>query len=214
MPRTGDSRTSSAQGPHGSESRVSRKRRKISLMAVALSQTVNCFTLAAAARPACGFDQRASLRVRMNGCVDLERAQSVWDGAPHLAKTLSREDFVIYAQSHCAHPTTCQTSPSRNYSLIASTLVGSEHLVACGRPDVEVRRLPYRDEPLDLNILFSDRYRERSPRTSVIANQKTALPTPYRYRPAIALWFFQCHNHLCGLFWVATGWNSSARSGV
>jgi len=37
------------------------------------------------------------------GCPDLERAQSAWDGVPDLAKTLSREDFVTYAQPYCNH---------------------------------------------------------------------------------------------------------------
>ena len=36
-------------------------------------------------------------------CPDLEKAQSVWDGVPDLAKTLSREDFVTYAQPYCDH---------------------------------------------------------------------------------------------------------------
>lgn len=36
-------------------------------------------------------------------CPDLERAQSVWDGVPDLAKTLSHRDFVVYAQPYCGH---------------------------------------------------------------------------------------------------------------
>lgn len=36
-------------------------------------------------------------------CPDLERAQSLWDGVPNLAKTLSREEFVTYAQPYCDH---------------------------------------------------------------------------------------------------------------
>ena len=34
-------------------------------------------------------------------CADLERAQSVWEGVPEIGKTLSREDFVNYAQAYC-----------------------------------------------------------------------------------------------------------------
>lgn len=36
-------------------------------------------------------------------CLDLEKAQSGWDGVPELSKTLSREDFVTYAQPYCGH---------------------------------------------------------------------------------------------------------------
>lgn len=36
-------------------------------------------------------------------CPDLNNAQSLWDGVPDLAKTLSREDFVTYAQPYCNH---------------------------------------------------------------------------------------------------------------
>ena len=36
-------------------------------------------------------------------CPDLEKAQSLWDGVPDLAKVLSREDFVTYAQPYCDH---------------------------------------------------------------------------------------------------------------
>jgi EAL domain-containing protein (putative c-di-GMP-specific phosphodiesterase class I) len=36
-------------------------------------------------------------------CPDLEEAQSLWDGVPDLAKALSREDFVTYAQPYCNH---------------------------------------------------------------------------------------------------------------
>jgi hypothetical protein len=36
-------------------------------------------------------------------CPDLEKAQSLWDGVPDLAKTLSHEDFVTYAQPYCDH---------------------------------------------------------------------------------------------------------------
>lgn len=36
-------------------------------------------------------------------CPDLEKAQSMWDGVPEIAKNLSREEFVIYAQPYCEH---------------------------------------------------------------------------------------------------------------
>ncbi len=36
-------------------------------------------------------------------CEQLERAQSVWDGVPKLASTLSRSDFVRYARPYCGH---------------------------------------------------------------------------------------------------------------
>jgi hypothetical protein len=36
-------------------------------------------------------------------CPDLERAQSVWDGVPEIAKTLSQADFKTYAQPYCDH---------------------------------------------------------------------------------------------------------------
>lgn len=36
-------------------------------------------------------------------CPDLERAQSLWDGVPDLAGTLSPEDFAAYAQPYCNH---------------------------------------------------------------------------------------------------------------
>ena len=39
----------------------------------------------------------------VESCPDLENAQSVWDGVPDLAKTLSRRDFVTYAQPYCGH---------------------------------------------------------------------------------------------------------------
>jgi hypothetical protein len=38
-----------------------------------------------------------------DGCAALEKAQSVWDGVPKLAATLSRADFVAYAQPYCGH---------------------------------------------------------------------------------------------------------------
>jgi hypothetical protein len=36
-------------------------------------------------------------------CPHLEHAQSIWDGVPDLACTLSREDSVTYAQPYCNH---------------------------------------------------------------------------------------------------------------
>jgi hypothetical protein len=36
-------------------------------------------------------------------CPDLEKAHSVWDEVPELARVLSREDFVTYAQPYCDH---------------------------------------------------------------------------------------------------------------
>lgn len=39
----------------------------------------------------------------VEGCPDLEKAQSVWDGVPEIAKTLSRADFIQYAQPYCDH---------------------------------------------------------------------------------------------------------------
>jgi hypothetical protein len=39
----------------------------------------------------------------VKSCPDLEKAQSVWDGVPDIAKTLSRADFVAYAQPYCGH---------------------------------------------------------------------------------------------------------------
>lgn len=36
-------------------------------------------------------------------CPDLEKAQSVWDGVPEIAKTLSSTDSVQYAQPYCDH---------------------------------------------------------------------------------------------------------------
>jgi hypothetical protein len=48
-----------------------------------------------------GFNTCAECPVEQ--CPDLERAQSLWDGVPDLAKTLSREDFATYAQPYCDH---------------------------------------------------------------------------------------------------------------
>ena len=36
-------------------------------------------------------------------CPDLEHAQSLWDGLPDLATTLSREDFITYVEPYCNH---------------------------------------------------------------------------------------------------------------
>ena len=36
-------------------------------------------------------------------CRLLEKAQSVWDGVPEIGKSLTREDFVEYAQPYCDH---------------------------------------------------------------------------------------------------------------
>ncbi|HEX8711629.1 MAG TPA: DUF3795 domain-containing protein [Terracidiphilus sp.] len=36
-------------------------------------------------------------------CPALEKAQSLWDGVPNLAGTLSPEDFATYAQPYCGH---------------------------------------------------------------------------------------------------------------
>ena len=48
-----------------------------------------------------GFESCADCSVK--DCADLEKAQSVWDGVPDLAKNLSRGDFVAYAQPYCNH---------------------------------------------------------------------------------------------------------------
>ena len=39
----------------------------------------------------------------LTSCPDLEKAQSVWDGVPEVAKSLSPEDFEIYARPYCGH---------------------------------------------------------------------------------------------------------------
>lgn len=57
-----------------------------------------------AARRCCrskGFGTCAECSVK--GCPDLEKAQSLWDEVPELAKVLSREDFVTFAQPYCDH---------------------------------------------------------------------------------------------------------------
>ncbi len=48
-----------------------------------------------------GFSTCAECSVE--SCVDLEKAQSIWDGVPVLAKALSPEDFITYAQPYCDH---------------------------------------------------------------------------------------------------------------
>ncbi len=48
-----------------------------------------------------GFSSCAECDVKK--CPDLEKAQSVWDEVPNLAKVLSHEDFVTYAQPYCDH---------------------------------------------------------------------------------------------------------------
>ena len=48
-----------------------------------------------------GFGSCAECPVEQ--CPLLEKAQSVWDEVPTLAKTLSRKDFVIYAKAYCNH---------------------------------------------------------------------------------------------------------------
>jgi hypothetical protein len=46
-----------------------------------------------------GFGSCAECPVEQ--CPDLEKAQSVWDGVPEIAKGLSRQDFIAYAQPYC-----------------------------------------------------------------------------------------------------------------
>lgn len=36
-------------------------------------------------------------------CVNLEKAQSVWDEVPNLADKLTSTDFTVYAQPYCDH---------------------------------------------------------------------------------------------------------------
>jgi hypothetical protein len=38
-----------------------------------------------------------------DSCLDLERAQSVWDSVPQLAATLSPADYAEYARPYCGH---------------------------------------------------------------------------------------------------------------
>ena len=53
----------------------------------------------------CGYSKgfRTCAECAVEGCVELERAQSVWDGVPDLAKGLSGEEFATYAQPYCGH---------------------------------------------------------------------------------------------------------------
>ena len=46
---------------------------------------------------------RSCAECAVEACPDLEKAQSLWDEVPDLTKTLSREDFVTYAQPYCDH---------------------------------------------------------------------------------------------------------------
>lgn len=46
---------------------------------------------------------RSCAECGVESCELLEKAQAVWDGVPKLVKTLSREDFRIYAQPYCDH---------------------------------------------------------------------------------------------------------------
>ncbi len=39
----------------------------------------------------------------VENCPELEAAQALWDGVRDLAKTLSPEDFAVYAQPYCNH---------------------------------------------------------------------------------------------------------------
>ncbi len=39
----------------------------------------------------------------LESCPALEKAQSVWDGVPKIAETLSPADFEAYAQPYCGH---------------------------------------------------------------------------------------------------------------
>ncbi len=46
---------------------------------------------------------RTCAECSVESCPKLEKAQSLWDAVPDLAKTLSREDFILYAQPYCDH---------------------------------------------------------------------------------------------------------------
>jgi len=48
-----------------------------------------------------GFANCAECEVKT--CPDLKKAQSGWDGVPEIAKTLSRDDFVLFAQPYLGH---------------------------------------------------------------------------------------------------------------
>jgi hypothetical protein len=46
---------------------------------------------------------RSCAQCPKDSCVDLERAQSVWDGVPQIGSSLSPEDFERYALPYCGH---------------------------------------------------------------------------------------------------------------
>ena len=46
---------------------------------------------------------RGCAECSVESCPDLEKAQSLWDTVPDLARNLSREDFILYAQPYCDH---------------------------------------------------------------------------------------------------------------
>lgn len=59
---------------------------------------------ACAARRCCRSKGYATCaECQAEGCPDLERAQSMWDEVPEIAKALSRPEFVAYAQPYCDH---------------------------------------------------------------------------------------------------------------
>lgn len=48
-------------------------------------------------------------------CADLEQAQSIWDGVPALASTLSRSDIERYARPYCGHRERLAEARSRQH---------------------------------------------------------------------------------------------------
>lgn len=65
---------------------------------------VFCTSVRCRARRCClakGFSTCAECPVEQ--CADLERAQSVWDGVPAVAATLSPDDRALYAAPYCGH---------------------------------------------------------------------------------------------------------------
>jgi len=46
---------------------------------------------------------RSCAECSVEGCQDLEKAQSVWDEVPDLRSVLSASDFEVYAQPYCGH---------------------------------------------------------------------------------------------------------------
>jgi hypothetical protein len=46
---------------------------------------------------------RSCAECSKESCDHLERAQSVWDGVPQIASSLSPEDFERYAKPYCGH---------------------------------------------------------------------------------------------------------------